>query len=71
MRKVAEVSARESSCAKWGERDFAESVNSVPQENRNCRLEAICSSSAQRNYTWLPLSGKQIRHHRLEDYSMW
>ena len=51
MRKVAEVSARELSCDKWGERDFAESVSSALQENRSCRLEAICSSSAQRNYT--------------------
>ena len=51
MQKVLDVSARELSRTKWGERDFAESVNSVPQENRNCRLEAICSSSAQRNYT--------------------
>ena len=41
MQKVLEVSARELSRTKWGERDFAESVSSALQENRSCRLEAI------------------------------
>ena len=41
MQKVLDVSARELSRTKWGERDFAGAVNRVLQENRSCRLEAI------------------------------
>ena len=41
MQKVVDVSARELHRNKWGERDFAEAVNRVLQENRNRKLEAI------------------------------
>ena len=47
MQKVVDVSARELHLNKWGERDFAEAVNRVLQENRNCKLETIYPISGE------------------------